>query len=211
MKKIFLLLFLFIYSTSYAQFIATHGMLAKRPTITSGSNLLPGYTYADLAHNYINGPLINTSNVWTPSEVSEYGIISYINTSYVGVNNALAFKYTTNTKHVSFELSAWDDFFGGEILIIEVRTDGVVEVRLRDISTEELPVQPAIGQFVRLKRLTDQVDDYTTFRVSIVDASENEIYGKDYVVRYAGSVTESRFRFQMPLSPSGEIAYPQIK
>lgn len=181
--------------------IKRKGFIADLPPVVEP---LPGFSFLAIDEQDFSDTLINTNNVWTVGGASGMGRPN----KRMPQNSVVAFQFDANSAGSQVQIKGGDDWFADEKITLAVDDNGVAIVIVRDILTENLPVQPTPGQYIGMVFLEEDLpNEEARVRVSILDNAGNEVYGKDYFPRYVGFDGNS-LQFNI-YQGDGEIAYPQ--
>lgn len=165
---------------------------------------LPGFSFLTIDASDFSNTLINTDNIWTVNGASGRGRPN----KRMPQNSVVAVQFNSNSVGSQVQIKGSDDWFADEKITLEVDENGVTTVIVRDVLTENLPVQPSPGQYIGMTFLEDGLpNDEAKVRVSILDNAGGEVYGKDYFPKYVGFNNNS-IQFNI-YQNDGEIAYPQ--
>lgn len=175
------------------------------------SDLLPGYSYQTITY-LKDGNAINTSNVWTNDASAGKDFYGQPNTLY-GINSTVAFKYTALTKDVSFMMiGQLNDLFRTPTFSINFNSSGVLTLSSGNIVSSPTLTQPSIGNFIGVKRLTDEnaSTEYSSdFILQYMNSSGTVLTSFPFTVKYSGSAANSVPEFYIKQGVTNEIAYPQ--
>lgn len=213
MKRLIFIIIAFISISASAQTYTTYTrpIAGKIINPVVSSDLIPGYSYLNI-NFYKDGNAINTSNVWTNDVSAGKDFYGQPNTLY-GINSTVAIKYTALTKDVSvMMIGQLNDLFRTPTFSLNFNSSGVMSLVSANIVSMPTITQPSIGNFVGVKRLTDEnsgTEFSSDFILQYMNSSGTVLNSFPFTVKYSGNVSNSVPEFYIKQGVTNEISYPQ--